>query len=67
MGKGTKRAAVVFGALALGWLAIELAFKPLLDRARGAMDKSDPARDPDGDGDDASPPAKPPQAATADL
>ncbi|XP_048139010.1 outer envelope membrane protein 7-like [Rhodamnia argentea] len=63
MGKGAKQVAVVFGALAVGWLAIELAFKPFLDRARAAMDKSDPARDPD---DDASP-AKPPQASTADL
>ncbi|KAI3423219.1 uncharacterized protein J3R85_011178 [Psidium guajava] len=65
MGKGAKQAAVVFGALAFGWLAIELAFKPFLDRARAAMDKSDPARDPDDD-DDASP-AKPPQETTADL
>ncbi|XP_030451806.1 outer envelope membrane protein 7-like [Syzygium oleosum] len=71
MGKGTKQAAVVFGALAVGWLAVELALKPLLDWARAAMDKSDPARDPD-DGDDsgasaaASSPAKPP-GATADL
>lgn len=49
MGKtsGTKQAMVVFGALAFGWLAIELAFKPLLDKARSALDKSDPARDPD--------------------
>ncbi|KAK3193840.1 hypothetical protein Dsin_025150 [Dipteronia sinensis] len=42
-----KRAVTVFGALALGWLAIEIAFKPFLDKARAAMDKSDPARDPD--------------------
>ncbi|KAJ7977426.1 Outer envelope membrane protein 7 [Quillaja saponaria] len=49
MGKSsaTKQAMVVFGALAFGWLAIELAFKPLLDKARAAMDKSDPTRDPD--------------------
>lgn len=50
MGKkpsGSKQAFVVFGALALGWLAIELAFKPFLDKARSAMDNSDPARDPD--------------------
>ncbi|KAF4346299.1 hypothetical protein CsatB_005654 [Cannabis sativa] len=44
-----KQALVVFGALSLGWLAIELAFKPILDKARAAMDKSDPARDPDED------------------
>ncbi|XP_068312058.1 outer envelope membrane protein 7-like [Pyrus communis] len=51
MGKasGTKQVAVVFGALAVGWLAIELAFKPFLDKARAAMNKSDPARDPDED------------------
>ncbi|XP_022155586.1 outer envelope membrane protein 7-like [Momordica charantia] len=50
MGKkpsGTKQAFVLFGALALGWLAIEMAFKPFLDKARSAMDKSDPTRDPD--------------------
>ncbi|XP_031375110.1 outer envelope membrane protein 7-like [Punica granatum] len=46
MGKG-KQAAVVLGALAFGWLAIEMAFKPFLDRARSAMDRSDPDRDPD--------------------
>ncbi|KAK9281561.1 hypothetical protein L1049_004464 [Liquidambar formosana] len=49
-----KSAAVVFGALAFGWLAIELALKPFLDKARAAMNKSDPTRDPDevdGDGD----------------
>ena len=43
----TKQAAIVFGALALGWLAIEMAFKPFLDRVRSAMDNSDPARDTD--------------------
>ncbi|KAF2314890.1 hypothetical protein GH714_037082 [Hevea brasiliensis] len=42
-----KQAIVVFGALAFGWLAIEMAFKPFLDKARAAMDKSDPDRDPD--------------------
>ncbi|GKU86620.1 hypothetical protein SLEP1_g1122 [Rubroshorea leprosula] len=45
--RGMKQAAVVFGALALGWMAIELAFKPFLDKARAAMNKSDPSRDPD--------------------
>ena len=37
----------MLGALALGWATIELAFKPWLDQARKAMDKSDPAKDPD--------------------
>ncbi|XP_060197764.1 outer envelope membrane protein 7-like [Lycium barbarum] len=44
-----KSTAVVFGALAFGWLAIELAFKPWLEKARAAIDKSDPTRDPDDD------------------
>ncbi|KAJ0113079.1 hypothetical protein Patl1_03411 [Pistacia atlantica] len=44
-----KKALTVLGALALGWLAIGIAFKPFLDKARAAMDKSDPARDPDDD------------------
>ena len=53
MGKSTgmKQAAVVFGALAFGWLAIEMAFKPFLDKARATMDKSDPDHDPDDDAD----------------
>ena len=33
--------------IAFGWLAIELAFKSFLNKARAAMDKSDRARDPD--------------------
>lgn len=37
-----KSAAIVFGALAAGWLAIELALKPWLVKARSAMDDSDP-------------------------
>ncbi|KAF2325148.1 hypothetical protein GH714_024661 [Hevea brasiliensis] len=45
--KPSKQAMVVFGALAFGWLAIETAFKPFLDKARAAMGKSDPDRDPD--------------------
>ncbi|KAK8575348.1 hypothetical protein V6N13_033402 [Hibiscus sabdariffa] len=40
-------AAIVVGALAFGWMAIEMAFKPLLDKARAAMDKSDPDHDLD--------------------
>ncbi|XP_022967520.1 outer envelope membrane protein 7-like [Cucurbita maxima] len=50
MGKkpsGSKQAFFILGALALGWLAIEIAFKPFLDKARSAMDNSDPTRDPD--------------------
>ena len=43
----TKQMVVVFGALASGWLASELAFKPFLDKFRAAIDKSDPTRDPD--------------------
>ncbi|KAK6937511.1 hypothetical protein RJ641_031019 [Dillenia turbinata] len=51
--RSLKSAAVVFGALAFGWLAIEMALKPILDKARASMEKSDPTRDPD-DVDDAS-------------
>ncbi|KAF9608566.1 hypothetical protein IFM89_009998 [Coptis chinensis] len=42
-----KSAVVVLGALAFGWLTIEIACKPFLEKARDAMDKSDPTRDPD--------------------
>ena len=42
---------VAFRALAFGWQAIEMAFKPLLEKALSAMNKSDPARDLDGDDD----------------
>ncbi|XP_074319037.1 outer envelope membrane protein 7-like [Silene latifolia] len=42
-----KQGAIVIAALAFGWLTIEIAFKPLLDKARAAMSKSDPTRDPD--------------------
>ncbi|CAM8896047.1 hypothetical protein QQ045_027441 [Rhodiola kirilowii] len=44
-----KSAAVVIGALGLAWMTLELAFKPFLDQARKAVDKSDPNRDPDDD------------------
>ncbi|KAK7378341.1 hypothetical protein VNO80_03780 [Phaseolus coccineus] len=54
MGK-TKEAVVVAGALAFAWLAIELALKPFLSKARASVDKSDPARDPDDVPDDAVP------------
>ncbi|XP_019057029.1 PREDICTED: outer envelope membrane protein 7-like, partial [Tarenaya hassleriana] len=37
-----KQVAVVVGALALGWLAIEIALKPLLHKFRSSADKSDP-------------------------
>ncbi|KAM7474029.1 hypothetical protein LguiB_021272 [Lonicera macranthoides] len=42
-----KTSAIVLGALAFGWLTIELAFKPWLDKARSAISKSDPTQDPD--------------------
>lgn len=42
-----KEGAIVMAALAFGWLAIELAFKPWLHKARAAIDNSDPAHDPD--------------------
>jgi len=42
---------VVFRALAFGWQAIEMTFKPFLDKAFFAMDKFDPARNPDDDDD----------------
>jgi hypothetical protein len=42
---------VAFKALAFGWQAIEMAFKPFLDKALSAMNKFDPARDPNGDDD----------------
>ncbi|KHN19881.1 hypothetical protein glysoja_033513 [Glycine soja] len=48
MGKA-KEAAVVAGALAFAWLAIELALKPFLAKARASIDNSDPSRDPDDD------------------
>ncbi|KAL9385058.1 hypothetical protein Peur_022068 [Populus x canadensis] len=44
-------AVIAFRALAFGWQAIEMAFKPFLDKALSAINKSDPARDPDGDDD----------------
>ncbi|KAI3958377.1 hypothetical protein MKW98_011065 [Papaver atlanticum] len=47
-----KSSLVVFGALAFGWLTMEIAFKPYLDKARAAMDKSDPSHDPDEEEED---------------
>lgn len=42
-----KSAVVVLGALAFGWLTIEIACKPFLEKARDAIEKSDPTHDPD--------------------
>lgn len=50
-GSALKRALLVSGGLALAWLAVETAFKPLLDRLRGAISRTDPAHDPDDDDD----------------
>ncbi|KAL6973937.1 hypothetical protein U1Q18_028121 [Sarracenia purpurea var. burkii] len=45
-----KSTTMVVRDLAFGWLAIELAVKPLLDKARAAMANTDSSRDPaDGD------------------
>lgn len=52
-GSAVKSALVVVGSLACVWLTVEMAFKPFLDSIRGAIAKSDPGRDPDGDGDEA--------------
>ncbi|KAL3567887.1 hypothetical protein D5086_030538 [Populus alba] len=38
-------------ALAFGWQAFDMAYKPFLNKALSSMDKFDPARDPDGDDD----------------
>ncbi|KAF7049158.1 hypothetical protein CFC21_057746 [Triticum aestivum] len=49
-GGAVKTALVVTGGLVLAWLTVESAFKPFLDRLRGAVSRSiDPARDPDED------------------
>ena len=55
-----KSTAVVVSALAFGWLAIEFAFKPWLEKARAALNKSDPSRDPDDADDQSSQPEKSP-------
>ncbi|KAA8550884.1 hypothetical protein F0562_002568 [Nyssa sinensis] len=52
MGRSTKdnsltSTIVVVGALASAWLAIELAFKPWLKKARTALSNSDTTHDPD--------------------
>ncbi|WOK91977.1 outer envelope membrane protein [Canna indica] len=46
-GRALKKALLVSGGLALAWLTMETAFKPFLDRLRGAISNSDPTRDPD--------------------
>ncbi|XP_040377119.1 outer envelope membrane protein 7 [Oryza brachyantha] len=58
-GSALKTAVVVTGGLVLAWFTMESAFKPFLDRLRGALTRStDPApRDPDEE------PAAPPAAA----
>lgn len=61
MVKSAISAALVFGALACGWLAIEMSCKPFLDKARATMAKLDPFRDPD-DVDDESPKPSPDSA-----
>jgi len=41
---------IAVAAMAMGWLAVELAFKPILDDARDSINKSlDPNHDPDDD------------------
>ena len=47
-GGALKTAVIVAGGLALAWVTVETAFRPFLDRLRGAVArKTDPARDPD--------------------
>jgi len=47
-GGALKTAVIVAGGLALAWVTVETAFRPFLDRLRGAVSrKTDPARDPD--------------------
>ena len=47
-GGALKTAVIVAGGLALAWVTVETAFRPFLDRLRGAVSrKTDPASDPD--------------------
>ncbi|CAL5054690.1 unnamed protein product [Urochloa decumbens] len=47
-GGALKTAVIVAGGLALAWVTMETAFKPFLDRLRGAVSRNtDPAPDPD--------------------
>uniref|UniRef100_A0A0D9VK73 Outer envelope membrane protein 7 n=1 Tax=Leersia perrieri TaxID=77586 RepID=A0A0D9VK73_9ORYZ len=60
-GNALKTAVVVTGGLVLAWLTMESAFKPFLDRLRGALGRStDPARDPDEEEAAAAEPSAPP-------
>lgn len=61
-----KTALVVGGGLFLAWLTVESAFKPFLDRLRGAVSRStDPAHDPDEDTPAAAVPEEDTAAVTA--
>ncbi|KAL4198105.1 hypothetical protein AMTRI_Chr03g138530 [Amborella trichopoda] len=42
-----KFAAIIFAALGFAWLGVEMACKPFLSKGREAIDKADPAHDPD--------------------
>ncbi|CAN6453878.1 unnamed protein product [Victoria cruziana] len=46
-----KAAGIVCAAIALGWTAVELAFKPFLDSGKKALDRANPDHDPDDDED----------------
>ncbi|TKW41238.1 hypothetical protein SEVIR_1G301300v4 [Setaria viridis] len=47
-GGALKTAVIVAGGIALAWVTVETAFKPFLDRLRGAVSRNtDPAGDPD--------------------
>jgi hypothetical protein len=47
-GGALKTAVIVAGGIALAWVTMETAFRPFLDRLRGAVSRNtDPARDPD--------------------
>ncbi|CAA3006183.1 outer envelope membrane protein 7-like [Olea europaea var. sylvestris] len=59
-----KSAAIVLGGLAFGWLAIEMALKPWLDKARAAINNSDPTHDPD---DDDAADKSPPEVSASDV
>ncbi|KAF3789070.1 Outer envelope membrane protein 7 [Nymphaea thermarum] len=47
-----KAAGIVCAALAFGWMAVELAFKPFLDSGRKALDRANPDHDLDDDEDE---------------
>ncbi|KAF8643097.1 hypothetical protein HU200_066969 [Digitaria exilis] len=57
-GSALKTAVIVAGGLALAWVTVEAAFRPFLDRLRGAVSGStDPARNPDQEEEEAPAPA----------